>query len=215
MIGHGESGGQQRQSQRRNRTAGAERRSRQATQFDAARDGTRTRHGRFPNPRGEPAWQSRIAIRRATVADVDAVTELRLALAAAEWRTPRTKRRFQPTRSARALSAAQLSDDQQLVLLALHGHRAVGMLRCTTRHRQALTPPRRVAFVTTVYVHPAWRRRGVLRKMLGTADRWARARGLTEMQLLCAVDNHVGRAAWAALGFEPVEILHRRQIPRR
>ncbi|HEX7123571.1 MAG TPA: GNAT family N-acetyltransferase [Gemmatimonadaceae bacterium] len=172
---------------------------------------------RLPDSRRPRATHQtlRITIRPATTADVEAVTELRLALFAAEWRRATVKASPEIIRRARAVSAAQLASTQQLTLLALHRGQAIGILRCTARKRAGLAYPARVATIATVYVRRAWRRRGVLRALLRAADRWARARGLTEMQLLCAADNAVGRAAWRALGFEPIEILHRRTIPRR
>lgn len=173
-----------------------------------------TRSNRIPGSRRSrgTSHDVRVTIRRATLADVDAVTELRLALLGAEWRGGTSKPRGQTSRRARALSATQLANRQQVVLLALHDEKAIGLLRCAARRRPGLLGPAAVAFITTVYVRPAWRRRGVLRALVRAAERWARAHRLTEMQLLCAVDNAVGRAAWKALGFEPIEILHRRSI---
>lgn len=144
------------------------------------------------------------------------MTALRLDLLREERRNPLFANAH-PRAASRAhlLSATQLRDARQLVLLALSGPAAIGVLRCVVTPGSVLARPSRYAMVTTVYVHPVWRRRGVLRALLRTADRWARSRGLTEMRLTCALTNTTGLAAWQALGFVPAELLYRRIVPRR
>jgi GNAT superfamily N-acetyltransferase len=156
-----------------------------------------------------------VRVRAATAADVDAVAALRLALLREEAAHPLfTRPRKDAPAVVRRLTAAQLVDERQVTLVALVGARAIGVLRCVGARGSALAHPPRFALVTTVYVRPAYRRRGVLRALVGAADAWARGRGLTEMRLHCGIGNAVGQAAWAALGFTPVEVLHRRRLPR-
>jgi GNAT superfamily N-acetyltransferase len=154
-------------------------------------------------------------VRAATGADADAVAALRLALLREEAAHPLFARPRQSAPAiARRLTAAQLADGRQVTLVAVDGTRIIGVLRCASARGPALTTPRRFALVTTVYVRPAYRRRGVLRELVRAADAWARGRGLTEMRLHCGIGNAAGQATWAALGFTPVEVLHRRRLPR-
>jgi GNAT superfamily N-acetyltransferase len=160
--------------------------------------------------RGTPG----LTVRQATTADADAVATMRLALLAEEGRSPI----FAPLRSdadrlARELTMAQLAAPQQVILLALNAERAVGMLRCVIRNGSRLVSAGPHAFLTSAYVRPGWRRRGVLRALLQAADGWCRAHGLREMRLHCTVENATGNVAWKSLGFTPAQILHRRNVP--
>jgi len=62
-----------------------------------------------------------------------------------------------------------------------------------------------VAFVEGWYVDSDVRRQGLGAELIRTAERWARARGLTELASDTTIDNAVSRSAHLALGFEEVE----------
>lgn len=185
----------------------------------SARPGSRSHSP--PRP-GSPRRRGRgpaIVVRPATPDDVIAVTELRTALRS-ETGPPRAPANPQEGIEARAhalteaqLAAAHRHPRRQVLLVAEHESRVVGLLRCVAARSSSFALPGRYALVTTVFVRPSHRRRGVLRSLLRAADAWARAIRLREMRLHCAVRNQVGHAAWAALGFTPVEILHRRVVP--
>jgi GNAT superfamily N-acetyltransferase len=158
---------------------------------------------------------ARIVVRRAHAGDLDAVVAMRCALLEASRENPayrRLRRNF--ASQARPLFAAQLDDGRCLTLLAVAGAQPIGLLRCTLSAPNALHEPRRHAYILSVYVIPAWRERGVLTRLLRTADRWCRAKGVQEMRLHVGVDNSVGSAAWHALGFEPAETLCVRRVPQ-
>jgi GNAT superfamily N-acetyltransferase len=164
----------------------------------------------------------RIVVRRATVKDLDAVIQLRLALLR-EYPDHPIYGRLQPdvNERARALFAAQLRSTTEVMFLAafdcMGGARdcradSVGILRCTESTSSPLLEPSRYAYVSSVYVHPDARRRGVLRAMLRAADEWSRARGLEEMRLHNVADSASAGVAWSALGFEVVEHVRLRVI---
>ena len=75
--------------------------------------------------------------------------------------------------------------------------------------------PAQYAYISSVYVIPKARERGVLRTLLSAADAWCAERGLDEMRLHNAADNPLANAAWEALGFEVVERLRVRSLRRR
>lgn len=154
-----------------------------------------------------------VVTRPATIADLDAVVALRLALLR-EYADHPIYGRLRPDadRHARPLFAAQLSAPTEVTFLALRGHEAIGILRCVEAHTSPLLLPERYAYVSSVYVRPPERRAGLLRLLLGEADRWCRDRGLGEMRLHNVGSNDSAREAWAALGFEVVEQVRLRRL---
>jgi GNAT superfamily N-acetyltransferase len=69
--------------------------------------------------------------------------------------------------------------------------------------------------VSSVYVRPEARRKGVLRALLAAADRWARARDLDQMRLHNVAGSADAEAAWSALGFDVVEQVRVRDMRPR
>ena len=154
-----------------------------------------------------------LAVRRAGIADLPTVVELRLALLR-EHGGNAVYRRLRPDAEKRAyeLFRAQLEADDQITLLAERDARAVGILRCADTVGSPLLYPSRYAYVSSVYVVPSGRRNGVLRAMFAVAESWAAARGLGEMRLHNVPENPASAGAWDALGFGIVEHLRFRQI---
>ena len=163
---------------------------------------------------GRARSAARIEIRQATRADLDVVVQLRLALLR-EHRDHAVYGRLRPDAAdrARVLYATQLDSRGEAIFLAERRGEAVGILRCVESHGSPLLQPSRYGYVSSVYVIPEARQRGVLRALLRSADDWCRARGLDEMRLHNATDSVVANAAWGALGFAPVETLRVRRVP--
>ena len=169
-----------------------------------------------------PSRVARIDVRRAVPKDLDAVIQLRLALLR-EYPDHPIYGRLQPdvTARARELFAAQLRSGSESMFLASFreadggdGSRpnSVGILRCTESTSSPLLEPSRYAYVSSVYVHPDARRRGVLRALLRAAEEWSRARGLDEMRLHNVADSDSAGVAWEALGFQVVEHVRFRRL---
>lgn len=157
-----------------------------------------------------------VMVRAATAADLDVVVALRLALLREEGRSPLFARpRRDVVRLARDRSAQQLASPTEVTLLAWEGSEPVGLLRCTVSRGTRLVLPSRYGFLTSAYVVPTHRRRGVLRALLHEAEAWCRGRGLREVRLHCTVENVEGQAAWERLGYPASEIVRRRVLPRR
>ncbi|MEW5915496.1 MAG: GNAT family N-acetyltransferase [Gemmatimonadota bacterium] len=155
-----------------------------------------------------------VVVRRASVRDLDAVVAMRVALIAASRKNPAYRRlRGDYEATGRQLFEAQLTDARGLTLIAESDGKPVGLLRCTISGANPLYEPARHAYVVSVYVLPSHRRRGVLKQLLGAADRWCVEQGIQEMRLHVGFDNEAGNAAWQALGFEPAEMLRVRSIP--
>lgn len=162
--------------------------------------------------RAAPA-RARVHVRRATLADVERIAELRLALLG-EHKSNALYSRLRRDAPARAieLTEEQLASDHETMFLATKGERIVGMVRCIEQRGHRLLRPSRFALISTVYVEPAFRRRGVLRSLMEAATGWSRERGLTEMRLQNAIDNPLALAAWDALGFRVVEQIRLRTL---
>ena len=62
-----------------------------------------------------------------------------------------------------------------------------------------------VGFVEGVYVLPAWRRRGVARRLFEAIGDWAQARGCRELASDALLDNEASQRAHNALGFRETE----------
>ena len=167
-------------------------------------------------PRRAPAPPDRDAVhvRAAGLPDLDTVVALRIALLREHGDNPvyRRLRPDAPTR-ARPLFAAQLESRHETTFLAEARGAVVGILRCVEAQSSPLLYPSNYAYVSSVYVVPEERRRGVLRALLGAAIHWCGERGLTEIRLHNAPENPLASSAWDALGFEVVEHLRMRRLP--
>jgi GNAT superfamily N-acetyltransferase len=149
------------------------------------------------------------------LSDLEAITELRLQLLREELSNPLFARphRDAPRRALR-LTRSQLATPGQVFLVATRGETVVGVLRCRAVTRTPMVEAARQAVVTTAYVVPAERRKGVLRALVRAADRWCAHHSLTGMRLQCGLANEAGRAAWEKLGFIAAEVLYVRDVPR-
>jgi ribosomal protein S18 acetylase RimI-like enzyme len=155
-------------------------------------------------------------VRTATLADLDTVIDLRLALLAEHYGNPLYRRIRPDARDrARALFGAQLQSPAETILLAERAGRVVGMLRCIDAVGSPLLSPPRYGYITSVYVIPACRRQGVLRTLLAEAEQWCHARGLGQLRLHSTPENPLAQAAWEAMGFGIVEHLRSKEITRR
>ncbi len=156
-----------------------------------------------------------VAVREATSDDIETIVALRLALIR-EYEGHAVYGRLHPRAAARAprLCAEQLASGRDAFFLAEIDGAVVGLLRCTESHASPLLLPERFAYVSSAYVTPGWRRRGVLRALLARAEQWCAGRGLTEMRLHNVPGGAAG-AAWTALDFGVVEEVRTRTLAPR
>ena len=155
----------------------------------------------------------RIIVRAATLSDLATVVELRLALLR-EYGDHPLYRDLRPDADVRESIAyrAQIQSSDQIILLAESDGDVVGILRCVDAVGSPLLYPDRYGYVSSVYVRPAQRRRGVLRTLLDHANAWCQARSLPEMRLHNSSSNDVAIATWDALGFDIVEQVRIRPV---
>ena len=159
------------------------------------------------------ATGARVLVREATPRDLDAVVALRTALLREQPDHP-IYGRLRPDldHRARGLFAAQLRSTMEAIFLGELDGQIVGVLRCVESTGSPLLDPARYAYVSSTYVRPESRRRGVLRALLRAADRWAHARGLDQMRLHNVAGSVAAERAWSALGFAVVEQVRVRNL---
>ncbi|HEY0995357.1 MAG TPA: GNAT family N-acetyltransferase [Gemmatimonadaceae bacterium] len=156
-----------------------------------------------------------VRIRAAGPDDLGTVVAMRLALLRENASHP-IYGRLHPEADTRAhdLFAQQLRSAGEVMFLAEDAGAVVGILRCVESYGSPLLLPPRYGYVSSVYVVPSHRRRGVLRALLGAAEEWCRGRALPEMRLHNVADDPVANAAWTAMGFTVVEMVRAKPVPR-
>ena len=151
-------------------------------------------------------------VRRATAADLPVVVELRLALLRENDRHPiYGQLRADARERAYDVFDAQLRAPNEVMLVAESGDEVLGILRCVETFNTPLLHPERYCYVSSVYVRPRSRRRGVLTALLAHAEAWCAERGLTELRLHNVPGGNAS-AAWSAVGFAVVEEVRRKGL---
>jgi len=149
-------------------------------------------------------------VRRAGVAELDALVELWLEVARHHQDLdPYFRLRPDARDEARQLLARELADPDAAAFVA--GDPAAGF--CIVRVDQA--PPIHEetgrAEITDLGVRPGARRAGLGRALVGEAMAWARERGVERVEIRVAAANSEGQAFWRAVGFgDFMDVLHRR-----
>jgi GNAT superfamily N-acetyltransferase len=156
-----------------------------------------------------------VSVREAKLGDLDAVVDLRLSLLR-EYGDHALYGRLHPDARRRAfdLYRTQLASAHETIFVAEVGTEIVGVLRCVDTPSSPLLLPDRYCYVSSAYVKPHTRRKGVLSALLNAAEQWCDARGITEMRLHNASGVRIAEDTWSALGFEVVEHVRRRATHR-
>jgi GNAT superfamily N-acetyltransferase len=156
-----------------------------------------------------------LSVRPATLGDLDAIVELRLALLQ-EYANHPFYAKLRPDVRLRAyeLYRAQVTSSYETIFIALRLKHVVGVLRCVETTTSPVLLPERYCYVSSVYVASDERRKGVLHALMAAAEHWCDERGLTEMRLHNSSRSREARAAWSSLGFEVVEEVRRRDVHR-
>ena len=153
-----------------------------------------------------------ISVRRASIADLPTVVELRLALLSENADHPvYGQLRADARERAYEIFGAQLRAAHETMFLAESDDEIIGILRCVDTLNSPLLHPDRYCYVSSVYVRPRRRRNGVLKVLLRAAERWCVERGLSEMRLH-NVPGGAASAAWQAEGFTAMEEVRRKEI---
>ena len=159
-----------------------------------------------------PAARDSVLVRRATFADLATIVDLRIALLRENPDHPvYGQLRVDARERAFEIFGAQLRSSHEVMFLAERGGEVVGILRCVDTPNSPLLDPARYCYVSSVYVRPKSRRRGVLHALLRRAYEWCADRGLSEMRLH-NVPGGDASAAWSASGFVVMEEVRRKEV---
>lgn len=160
-----------------------------------------------------PVSPGPLLVRPATIDDLNAIVALRLSLLHEYHDHPFYARlRPNPRERAYELYQNQLASPFETIFVAMRGADIIGVLRCVDTATSPVLLPERYCYVSSVYVLPPERKKGVLRALLAAAERWCEDRGLDEMRLHNSVFAREARQAWGKLGFEVVEEVRRRPL---
>jgi len=85
--------------------------------------------------------------------------------------------------------------------VAVAGDRVLGMLFCDLIEHEPWIRPFRVGYLSSAYVLPSHRGRGILRAMLREAEDWCGTRGVTSFAAWVLRANTEALAAWKRLGY--------------
>jgi len=98
-------------------------------------------------------------------------------------------------------------EGHDLVLVAEADEGLVGLLVAHLAFPIPVYAPDLFAHVDDLYVLPPWRGRGVGRRLLAEAERWARAEGAQSIQAGVLAANAAGQAFWARAGTEAYSVV--------
>jgi aminoglycoside 6'-N-acetyltransferase I len=110
------------------------------------------------------------------------------------------------------------SADPIMVLIATGARGAMlGFVELTLRSHAEGCEPGSIAYIEGWYVRPDVRGRGVGRKLVSAAERWARANGCSEFASDAWSTNRASRKAHLALGFQEMGVIRcfRKKLGRR
>ena len=158
------------------------------------------------------ASREAVLVRRATFADLPTIVDLRIALLRENPDHPvYGQLRADARERAFEIFGAQLRSSHEVMFLAERGGEVICILRCVDTPNSPLLDPARYCYVSSVYVRPKARRRGVLHTLLRRAYEWCAERGLSEMRLH-NVPGGDASAAWSAAGFVVMEEVRRKEV---
>lgn len=106
------------------------------------------------------------------------------------------------TRFARFVTEL-LSADDTMFFVAEHDGKLVGMSGVyKLRNHRSVIYGKSAAYVTSVYVHPEHRRKGVAKRLTEASVEWARTHGCVVVRLRA---SDTGRLVYQTLGFKPTD----------
>ncbi|MFW6162461.1 MAG: N-acetyltransferase family protein [Planctomycetota bacterium] len=119
---------------------------------------------------------------------------------------PRVFRDPETVARSRDYVGSILADDDQALLLAEGDGEAVGLAHAAMRESRdfPILVARRSAVVENLVVAPAWRRRGVGRRLMDAVEAWAQERGASEIELNVWEFNRQAVGFYQVLGYQTV-----------
>jgi aminoglycoside 6'-N-acetyltransferase I len=101
--------------------------------------------------------------------------------------------------------AGEVGAMRETVFVAEAGGTLIGFIEIGIRSYAEGGPSGPAPYVEGIWVEPEYRRRGVARAMLDTAERWSRGQGFTYLGSDALLDNELSHAWHKAAGFAEIE----------
>jgi ribosomal protein S18 acetylase RimI-like enzyme len=114
--------------------------------------------------------------------------------------------RFEPAPDDRDIFRDTLREwiagEERRVMVAVAEGRIIGYTIGVITENPPIFKMRLYGHVSDICVAPAWRRKGVGRRLFAALRKWFRRHGLTAVQLNVAAFNPASQAFWRGLGFD-------------
>jgi ribosomal protein S18 acetylase RimI-like enzyme len=147
---------------------------------------------------------AQVNIRRAKLADLESVLDLWAEMMAFH---AQLDARFRPTPDGHEHFASILqdwmSDDRCHVLVAEADGQLVGYIIGRLSENAPVLQPPLYGHVSDICMAPAWRRKGIARRLFASLRNWLEQQGATTVQLHVAAQNPIAQAFWRRMGFWP------------
>ena len=98
-----------------------------------------------------------------------------------------------------------LSSERTTAFIALDGDRAVGFAEVSTRDYVEGCTTRPVGYLEGIYVHPDFRKKGIARVLVRTAESWSRSKGCKEFCSDARVEDEASVAFHSSVGFRETD----------
>ena len=153
-------------------------------------------------------------VRRATLDDLDEILSLWVHYIRVHRVNP-AYRNMPPdaVRTRRAVFESHIRGEDSDVFVVMGSDASLeGMLSCFEEKNAGYFHPPKYARIQTPFVRPEARGRGLLKRMLDEAYRWARERELTEARLYLSAQAEAANQLAEEHGFEAIAVIRRRPI---
>jgi len=153
-------------------------------------------------------------VRRATLDDLDEILSLWVHYIRVHRVNP-AYRNMPPDaiRTRRAVFESHIRGEDSDVFVVMGADGSLeGMLSCFEEENASYFHPPKYARIQTPFVRPEARGRGLLKRMLDEAYRWARERELTEARLFVSAKAEAANQLAEEHGFEAIAVIRRRPI---
>jgi aminoglycoside 6'-N-acetyltransferase I len=98
-----------------------------------------------------------------------------------------------------------LSSDRTTAFIALDGDRVVGFAEVSTRDYVEGCTTRPVGYLEGIYVHSDFRKKGIARALVRTAESWSRSKGCEEFGSDTRVDDNASISFHKSIGFRETD----------
>jgi ribosomal protein S18 acetylase RimI-like enzyme len=97
-----------------------------------------------------------------------------------------------------------LDTDSEVVFIFQQDGIPVGLVVGAIRTNGPLLFPESYGYIPILVVLPAYRHRGVGKRLWAAVQEWFKSKGIGEVHLFTALDNPAARRFWDSCGFDPL-----------